>query len=145
MRILLVNGPNLNLLGRREPDIYGTTTLADVEGAVRRRAEELGVEVVCFQSNAEGALIDHLQAEGFSADGIILNAGGLTHTSVALRDCLAALPAPVVEVHVSNIHAREPFRHASLTGAVAVGVITGLGLRGYLLALDYLVTEARGA
>ncbi|MEK9658361.1 MAG: type II 3-dehydroquinate dehydratase [Chloroflexota bacterium] len=145
MRILVVNGPNLNLLGRREPDIYGTTTLADVEKAVRHHAGELSVDVAFFQSNSEGALIDHLQAEGFSADGIILNAGGLTHTSIALRDCLAALPAPVVEVHVSNIHSREPFRHQSLTGAVAVGVIAGLGLRGYLLALDYLANEARKA
>ena len=143
MTILVVNGPNLNLLGRREPAVYGAATLADMERAVRERAAELGVEVEFFQSNSEGGLIDHLQARAPQATGVILNGGGYTHTSVALRDCIAALSVPVVEVHISNIHAREEFRRTSLTAPVARGIISGLGPRGYVLALDYLVAEEK--
>ena len=139
-RILVVNGPNLNLLGTREPEVYGTTTLADIEAMVRARAEELGCEVTWFQSNHEGAIIDFLQQEGPSAAGIVLNPGALTHYSVALYDCLKALAAPAVEVHISNLHRRaEGFRTRDVTAAAAVGVIQGLGPRGYLMAMEYLV------
>ncbi|MCH7482983.1 MAG: type II 3-dehydroquinate dehydratase [Chloroflexi bacterium] len=138
MSILVINGPNLNTLGQREPATYGSTTLAEIETRIERRAGELGVEVAFFQSNAEGAIIDHIQANAQGSGGIIINAGGLTHTSVALRDCLAALDVPVVEVHISNIHAREEFRRVSLTAPVVRGSIVGLGWQGYLLALDYL-------
>ncbi len=141
MTILVVNGPNLNMLGQREPAIYGAATLADIEGAVRERATELDAEIDFFQSNSEGGLIDYLQANGPQSAGVILNGAGYTHTSVALRDCVAALPVPVVEVHISNIHAREEFRRVSLTAGVARGVISGLGPRGYVLALEYLVEE----
>ena len=138
MSILVINGPNLNTLGQREPATYGSTTLAEIETRIERRAGEVGVEVAFFQSNAEGAIIDHIQANAQGSGGIIINAGGLTHTSVALRDCLAALDVPVVEVHISNIHAREEFRRVSLTAPVVRGSIVGLGWQGYLLALDYL-------
>jgi 3-dehydroquinate dehydratase-2 len=131
----------LNLLGQREPSIYGSTTLADIEGVLRARAAELGATVDFFQSNSEGALIDHIQNNAPRSTGIIMNAGGLTHTSVALRDAVAAVSAPVIEVHISNIHAREEFRHTSLTAPVARGLISGLGWRGYLLALEYLISE----
>ncbi len=141
MTILVVNGPNLNLLGQREPAVYGAATLADIERAVRARAAELGAEIDFFQSNSEGGLIDYLQARGPQSAGVILNGAGYTHTSVALRDCIAALPVPVVEVHISNIHAREEFRRVSLTAPVARGIISGLGPRGYVLALEYLAAE----
>jgi 3-dehydroquinate dehydratase-2 len=139
-RLLVVNGPNLNLLGSREPDVYGTTTLADIEAMVGRRAAELGCRVDCFQSNSEGAILDFLQREAPAASGIVLNPGALTHYSYALYDCLRSLEAPVVEVHISNLHRRvEGFRTQDVTAAAAVGVIQGLGPRGYLMAMEYLV------
>lgn len=139
-RLLIVNGPNLNLLGTREPDVYGTTTLEEIEAMVRRRAQELGCEAVCFQSNSEGALLDFLHREAPASSGIVLNPGALTHYSYALYDCLRALRTPVVEVHLSNLHSRqETFRTQDVTAAAAVGVIQGLGPRGYLMAMEYLV------
>lgn len=144
-KILLVNGPNLNLLGSREPEHYGSVTLADIETAVARRASELDREltIVTCQSNHEGAILDFLHAEAPSADGIIINPGAFTHYSYALRDALSALGKPVVEVHISNIHAREEFRHHSVVAPVAVGQIAGLGLFGYLAAVDYLSERFR--
>ena len=140
MRILLINGPNLNMLGTREPEVYGTTTLAEIEALVRRRAGELGCEVAWFQSNWEGAIVDFLQREGPGASGIVLNPAALTHYSVALYDCLKALTVPTIEVHISNLHRRaEAYRTTDVTAAAAVGVIQGLGPRGYLMALEYLV------
>ena len=139
MRILLVNGPNLNMLGRRDPTLYGTTTLAEIEAAATTRAAELNAEVACFQSNHEGAIIDFLQAEASGSDGIILNGGALSHYGLSLRDALVDTGLPVVEVHLSNIHARERWRSRSVTAEVARGSIAGLGWRGYLYAVDYLV------
>ena len=141
LRILVAHGPNLNTLGRREPAIYGTTTLEEINARLAARAAELGCEAVTFQSNAEGALIDFLQAEGPSAAGLVINAGGLSHTSVALRDAVAGMGRPAIEVHVSNIYAREPFRQTSLLAPVCRGQISGLGWRGYLYALDALITK----
>ncbi len=139
MRILLVNGPNINMLGRRDPTLYGTTTLAEIEAAATTRAAELNAEVACFQSNHEGAIIDFLQANAAEADGIILNGGALSHYGLSLRDALVDTGLPVVEVHLSNIHARERWRSRSVTAEVARGSIAGLGWRGYLYAVDYLV------
>jgi 3-dehydroquinate dehydratase-2 len=136
VKVLVMNGPNLGTLGRREPDIYGTQTLEDLEGLIRRRAGELGVQVDCLQSNHEGALIDRI--EKIDYDALIINPGALAHQSYALADALRACGKPVVEVHISNLYRRERFRHESLTAAAAIGAITGLGLRGYLLALEYL-------
>ena len=138
-RILVVHGPNLNLLGRREPDVYGTQTLADIDAAIAARAKELGAEVECFQSNHEGELIDRIQAAMGEAQGIVINPGGYTHTSVALRDALIATGLPVVEVHLSNVFARESFRQHSFVSPIAVGVISGLGADGYGFALEWLV------
>jgi len=143
MRILLINGPNLNALGRRQPEIYGSLTLKEIEGRVAKRGQELGVEVRCFQSNSEGGIVDFLQAEAEGAQGAIINPGALTHYSLALRDSVEAARLPVIEVHISNIYAREEFRHHSVIADIAVGQISGLGWRGYLAALDSLVELLR--
>jgi 3-dehydroquinate dehydratase-2 len=142
-RILIVNGPNLNLLGKREPHIYGKKSLADLTKTVRAKARELNVQVSFFQSNHEGELIDFIQKEAPGSLGIVINPAALSHYSLALFDCLQAVDVPTVEVHISNIHAREEFRSKSVTGRAARGVITGLGFTGYLLAMEYLtVAEA---
>ena len=143
MRILLINGPNLNTLGQREPEVYGTTTLAEIESRVAERAKALGAEVRAFQSNHEGAIVDFLQQEGPGADGIVINPAAFSHYSLALRDALAATGKPAIEVHISNIHGREWFRRRSVTGEVCRGVIAGLGWRGYLAALEALVEELK--
>jgi 3-dehydroquinate dehydratase II len=139
-RLLLLNGPNLNLLGTREPAIYGAETLADVEELVRRTAAEHGLDVRAVQSNAEGALVDAVQAAREDCDGVVVNAGAYTHTSVALRDAFAAVALPFVEVHVSNVHAREEFRHHSYLAPLASAVIVGAGVQGYVFAVQRLAT-----
>jgi len=143
MKILLIHGPNLNMLGRREPEIYGHTTLAQIDDAARARATDAGATLLAFQSNHEGALIDFIQAEGWDADGIIINPGAYTHYSLALRDALATLHAPIVEVHLSNVYKREAFRHASLIAPIATGQIAGLGWQGYLLALEWILSGVK--
>jgi 3-dehydroquinate dehydratase II len=143
MKILLIHGPNLNMLGRREPEIYGHTTLAQIDDAARERAASADATLLAFQSNHEGALIDFIQAEGWDADGIIINPGAYTHYSLALRDALATLHAPIVEVHLSNVYKREPFRHTSLIAPIATGQIAGLGWQGYLLALEWLLSGVK--
>jgi 3-dehydroquinate dehydratase II len=139
MRILLLHGPNLNKLGAREPDIYGTATLADVEALVAERAATLSAEVRAFQANGEGELIDWLQREQSEAAGLIVNAGAYTHYSIALRDAVAGCGLPAIEVHISNVYRRERFRHRSLLSPVCNGTIVGLGVHGYVLAVDALV------
>jgi len=141
MRILLLNGPNLNLLGLREPTLYGHASLADLESALATDATEKGVELRTFQSNHEGELIDAIQKAGQDCDGIILNPAGYGHTSVALRDALLAVSLPTVEVHLTNLARREPFRHRTLTADVAIGSISGFGTYGYHLALDALIKQ----
>lgn len=141
MRILVLHGPNLNLLGTREPEVYGSTTLAQIDSDLVRRGADAGATVVCFQSNHEGALIDRVQAARDDGTAfIIINPAALTHTSVGLRDALSAVALPFIEVHLSNIHRREPFRQQSYFSDVAVGVICGLGAAGYRLALDHAFT-----
>jgi len=137
-KIVVVNGPNLNLLGKREPDIYGTRTLADLNEMVREAARQRQADVALLQSNDEGEIIDFLQKEAPGSAGIIINPGALSHYSLALYDCLQALAVPVVEVHISNIHAREEFRSRSVTARAARGVITGLGFDGYVFAMEFL-------
>jgi 3-dehydroquinate dehydratase-2 len=137
MKIAIINGPNLNLLGKREPEIYGTISFEDLLKEFQKKYPK--VEILYFQSNVEGELIDKLHDVGFNFDGIILNAGAYTHTSVAIADAIAAIKTPVVEVHLSNIFAREDFRHVSYSGAKCVGSISGLGLKGYELALTYFL------
>lgn len=139
--VVVLHGPNLNLLGQREPEIYGTTTLADIDQGLRARAAELGVEVQTFQSNHEGALIDRIHEARRTAHAIVINAGGLTHTSVALRDAVAAAGLPAIEIHLSNLAAREKFRHRSLLAPVCVGQVAGFGALGYRLALEAAVDQ----
>ena len=143
MKILVINGPNLNMLGRREATLYGSMSLVEIEGLVRARADELDVEVDLFQSNHEGHLVDRVQAGTADASGIIINAGALTHYGLSLRDALVDTRLPVVELHLSNVHAREEFRRRSVIADVAVGQIAGLGWQGYIFALEALVDRLR--
>jgi 3-dehydroquinate dehydratase-2 len=139
-KLLLLNGPNLNLLGSREPEVYGSSTLADVENAALAQAAAGQVGLQCFQSNHEGALIDRIHAARLEAvDAIIINPGGFTHTSVALRDALAGVAIPFIEVHISNIHQRESFRHHSYLSGIAKAVLCGFGIDGYRLAIDFAI------
>jgi 3-dehydroquinate dehydratase-2 len=140
--LLLLNGPNLNLLGTREPDVYGSTTLADIEAAAKAQAASAQAVLASYQTNHEGALIDRIHAaRDEKVDAIIINPGAFTHTSVALRDALAGVAIPFVEVHISNIHKREPFRHKSFLSDIAVGVICGLGTEGYVAAIDFALKK----
>lgn len=134
--VLILNGPNLNLLGTRQPEVYGRTTLADIEARCHDHAEKIGFSVEFAQSNHEGALIDAIHAARGTHDGIILNAGAYTHTSIALMDALASVGLPAIELHLSNVHAREDFRHASYIAKVSLGIICGFGATGYVLAMD---------
>ena len=138
MRVLVLNGPNLNLLGTRKPEIYGTTTLADIEYMMRERAVELGIEMYFMQTNYEGELVEAIQKAKGKYQYLLLNAAAYTHTSVAIRDAIEAVELPAVEIHLSNIHAREEFRHHSLIAPVCVGQICGFGAKSYLLALQYV-------
>ncbi len=144
MRIAVLNGPNLNLLGSREPEVYGRTTLPELEAMVRAEAARLGVELQWFQSNHEGAFVEAVQGLRGSADGALVNAAAFTHTSLAIRDAMLAVRVPFIEVHLSNIFAREPERRHSRLADLAVGIVAGFGPRGYLLGLDALVTRLRG-
>ena len=143
MRVAVISGPNLNLLGQREPEVYGTVTLPQIEDGLRAMAGELGVELETFQSNAEGALIDYIQEAASRVDAFLVNAGGLTHTSVSLRDALVGVSRPFVEIHLSNPAAREPFRHLSLLTDRALGVVVGFGAESYSLGLKGLVARLK--
>lgn len=138
MKIAIINGPNLNLLGKREPEVYGSLTFEQYFEELK--AAFPAVELSYFQSNVEGEIVNHLHETGFTYDGILLNAGAYTHTSVAIRDAIAGIKTPVVEIHISNIYAREEFRHTSLTAAKVVGVICGLGMKGYALGVRFFLT-----
>ncbi len=144
MKILVINGPNLNLLGKRNKAIYGDKSLAELDTLLKKRGESLGVDIVSFQSNSEGALIDSIQKHSSEASGIIINPGALTHYSLSLRDALADSGLPIVEVHLSNIYAREEWRAKSVIAPIARGQISGLGWRGYIAALHTLVSELKG-
>jgi 3-dehydroquinate dehydratase II len=150
MNVLVLNGPNLNLLGTREPAVYGAATLADVEALCREAGAARGAEVTCRQSNHEGQLIDWIHEAGVAhregrLAGIVFNAGAYTHTSVALHDAVKGAGVPTIEVHISNVHAREPFRHHSYLSPAAAGIVVGFGIDGYVLAIDGLVRKARAA
>jgi len=144
-RILIVNGPNLNLLGRREPETYGSESLDEINRRLAAQAQRLGVEVSFFQSNAEGEIIDFLHREGFDADGLIINAGALTHYSYALRDAITAVNIDAVEVHLSNVYRREEFRHQSVIAPACIGHIVGFGAEGYFMALAHFAEKSRKA
>ena len=143
MHVLLLNGPNLNLLGQREPGIYGRSSLADIQAALTREAEQESVQLDCFQSNFEGALVDRIHQAMGRCDGILINAGAYTHTSIALRDALLGVSIPYVELHLSNTHARESFRHRSYIADRAIGVVSGFGAMSYSLALKGLISHLR--
>ncbi len=142
--LLVIHGPNLNLLGAREPSIYGTTTLDDINAELSVRASAVGFAIESVQSNLEGVIINHIQQAAISHDALLINPAGYSHTSVAIRDALDAIGIPAVEVHLSNIAARESFRHVSLTGAVCIGTVSGFGARSYYLALDAAVAHVKG-
>jgi 3-dehydroquinate dehydratase-2 len=142
-KVLVIHGPNLNLLGTREPEIYGTDTLDQINHEIEAHAEKLGLTVACHQSNSEGKIIDLLQAYRTGIAGVIINPGGFSHTSVAILDALLSLEVPAIEVHLSNLFRREDFRRKSITASGTVGIISGLGKRGYLLALDYLAEMSK--
>ncbi|MDR0893334.1 MAG: type II 3-dehydroquinate dehydratase [Mediterranea sp.] len=152
MKIQIINGPNLNLLGKREPSIYGAGTFEEYLSKLKERynnvevlrGQNIHVDIDYFQSNIEGELIDRIQQVGFNADGIILNAGAYTHTSIALQDAIRSVPAPVIEVHISNVHAREEFRHRSMISAACRGVICGFGMDSYRLAVEALIDIKHG-
>ena len=144
MKILVINGPNLNMLGKRDKEIYGEKTLAEIDSLLKKQGEEVSVEVATFQSNSEGALIDFIQEQADSADGIIVNPGALTHYGFSLHDTLADTKLPIIEVHLSNIYSREEWRAKSVIAPIAKGQISGLGWRGYIAALRTLVAELKG-
>lgn len=144
IRVLVIHGPNLNLLGTRDPSIYGTTTLAEIDAELSRLAGSRGVEIESVQSNLEGELINAVQRGGVDFDAIVINPGGYSHTSVALRDAIDAVGVPTIEVHLSNIHARESFRQTSVTAAVCIGQISGFGPRSYYLGLDAAIAHVEG-
>lgn len=143
MKIMVINGPNLNMLGSREPDVYGEKSYADLEAYIEKYAEEAGVEAVVLQSNGEGEIIDYIQYAMGASDAIIINPGAYTHYSYAIYDALKSVSLPAVEVHISNIHKREEFRHKSVTAPACIGQICGLGFRGYTLAIDYLIENVK--
>ncbi|NEP16483.1 MAG: type II 3-dehydroquinate dehydratase [Leptolyngbya sp. SIO4C1] len=145
LTFLVLHGPNLNMLGQREPAVYGSQTLADIDAMLHQQAAELDIQLKCFQSNHEGALVDQIQAALHHCQGILINPGAYTHTSIAIRDAIAAVALPVVEVHLSNIHRRETFRHHSYIAPVAVGQICGFGAQSYALGLSALVQHVRAA
>ncbi len=143
-KILVINGPNLNLLGKREPEVYGTTTLDELNNRLQNVADDLKVELTFFQSNSESAIIDFIHDNGFEADGIIINPGALTHYSYALRDAISAVETPTVEVHISNIYSREEFRHKSVIAPICIGHVVGFGYYGYAMALSYFADNTKG-
>ena len=145
MKFLVLNGPNLNMLGTREPEIYGSTTLDDINGMIAERAAEAGIETAFYQSNHEGDLVDAIQQANHKFDFIIFNAAAFTHYSIAIRDAIAAIDVPVIEVHISNIHQREEFRHTSVLAPVAMGQICGLGVESYLAALEAIIYKLNRA